>query len=54
MQIHLAGYYALKKGAHPAYELCRSLGLVEELEPAAEDDVLETPENLRVFIVVLQ
>ena len=36
VQIHLGDYLALKEGAHPAYELCRSLGLAGDLPDDVE------------------
>ena len=36
VQIHVGDYLALKEGAHPAYELCRSLGLAGDLPDDVE------------------
>ena len=61
VQIHLGDYLALKEGAHPAYELCRSLGLAGDL-PATQVDISFNlseplgmnidPDNLEVVSVV--
>ena len=32
VQIHTAGHYALKRELHPSYKLCRSVGLVGDIE----------------------
>jgi hypothetical protein len=32
IQMHTAGHYALKKELHPSYKLCRSVGLVGDIE----------------------
>jgi hypothetical protein len=44
VQIHTAGHYVLKKELHPSYKLCRSVGLVGDIEGIDSNGIIANTE----------
>merc|ERR1712224_4348 len=53
IQIHSLHYYKLKKDQTPAYEICRSLGLLGSLPTSRRSSILRLPKIIQIATIIL-